>query len=214
MTSRQPVANAHSVAASLAAEREGAATLAAEGLASLMRLERLAGLSCERTVTTRCAIVTSPSAPSSHRAAGRMYGTPKPVSRTAIAATIRRSARSAMPTLAVAPTASARALAYEVTWPGDEREGRGRGEPRLVLEGAIQRKAAEDGAITDPVQGRVEEVAPWSGRAGHPCHRAIEQVAERQHEEQEDCGHEPALRQEGQGDHDHADRSRDGDGVG
>ena len=78
---------------------------------------------------------------------------------------------------------------------GHEGEGGRRGDPRLVVERPVEGEAAEDGAVGQPVEGGVEEVAPRAGRARHAGHRAVEQVAQRQHDEQQDGEHEQSLRQ-------------------
>jgi small GTP-binding protein len=97
---------------------------------------------------------------------------------------------------------------------GDKRQRRSRRDPGLVVEGSVERKPTEYSSVGDPVQRRVEEVAPRPRRARHACHRAVEEVAERQDGDDDHRGNEPSLRQADECDGDHGDRSAERHGIG
>ncbi len=74
------------------------------------------------TAMIRCPTVITLAAASAHRPMGRMYGTPRPDRPTAVNVSTSRSDRSAIPTFAVVPRPSARALTYDTSAPATRQK--------------------------------------------------------------------------------------------
>ena len=74
------------------------------------------------TAMIRWPTVITLAAASTHRPMGRMYGTPRPDRPTAVNVSTSRSDRSAIPTFAVVPRPSARALTYDTSAPATRQK--------------------------------------------------------------------------------------------
>src|SRR6478735_1498709 len=86
-------------------------------------------------------------------------------------------------------------------------------EAAVARSGEVQRQAAEDRAVADPVQRGVEERAEGRAAAGLAGHGAVEEVAEDEAGDEDGAAQQVAAREERERAHAHADRPDEGHGV-